>query len=225
MVWPERPGEGWYKVRWKPTTHLDSLEHESHLVGAQDAVDEYNGEPLQVEDVALPQPNGPDDSDSEAVAAAMKTMVKISDDYKKMHRHQVKKTELWPEFQGAEGRELKCLKIHGTYRVVKRPKGRKPITCRWCYDVKRDADNNIVVYKARLVAHGFKQQAGVDYTETFSAVAQLKSFRLTVALSQLLGLRMTQIKLTFPQPFCTGSWRKTFIWSILLGTQEQKGLV
>ena len=126
----------------------------------------------------------------------MKAMVKISDDYKKMHRHQVKKTELWPEFQGAEGRELKCLKIHGTYRIVKRPKGRKPITCRWCYDVKRDADNNIVVYKARLVAHGFKQQAGVDYTETFSAVAQLKSFRLTVALSQLLGLRMTQIDIS-----------------------------
>ena len=188
-----------YKVKWKPAggvTYPDSWEHESHLVGAQDAVDEYNGEPLHVEDVALPQPNGPDDSDSEAVAVAMQTMVKISDDYKKMHRHQVKKTELWPEFQGAEGRELKCLKIHGTYRVVKRPKGRKPITCRWCYDVKRDADNNIVVYKARLVAHGFKQQAGVDYTETFSAVAQLKSFRLTVALSQLLGLRMTQIDIS-----------------------------
>lgn len=71
-----------------------------------------------------------------------------------------------------------------------------PITCRWVYDVKRNGDNEITVYKARLTAHGFKQEKGVDYNETFAAVAQMKSFRATVALAQLLKLRVTQIDIS-----------------------------
>jgi hypothetical protein len=39
--------------------------------------------------------------------------------------------------------------------MVVRPKGRTPITCRWVYDIKRDSDNNITLFKARLVVHGF----------------------------------------------------------------------
>jgi hypothetical protein len=126
---------------------------------------------------------------SDVESEIVKVAVGLGDNVKDMHRRQIMQGSLKDEFIEAEDRELKCLKIHGTYRVVKRPTDRIPITCRWCYDVKRDADNNIILYKARLVAHGFKQVEGVDFTETFAATAQMKSFRATVALAQLLDLR------------------------------------
>ena len=42
---------------------------------------------------------------------------------------------------------------------------------------------NVTVYKARLVAKGFRQVQGVDYDETFSPVAMLKSVGIMLALA------------------------------------------
>ena len=44
-------------------------------------------------------------------------------------------------------------------------------------------DGNVHVYKARLVAKGFRQVQGVDYDETFSLVAMLKSIRIILAIA------------------------------------------
>ena len=41
--------------------------------------------------------------------------------------------------------------------------------------LKTDADGNVTIYKARLVTKGFRQVQRVDYDETFSPVAMLKS--------------------------------------------------
>ena len=40
---------------------------------------------------------------------------------------------------------------------------------------KTNTDGNITVYKAQLVATGFRQVQGVDYDETLSPIAMLKS--------------------------------------------------
>ena len=63
------------------------------------------------------------------------------------------------------------------------PKGRKAIQNKWNFKKKRDANSNITVYKARLVAKGFSQVQGVDYDETFSPVAMLKSVRIMLAIA------------------------------------------
>lgn len=129
-------------------------------------------------------------------AAMLASAMLLGDNVKTMTRKQVMAGPDKHLFLEAEDRELSSLKLHGTYRVVKRPKDRTPITCRWTYDIKRDADNKVLLHKARLVAHGYKQVEGVDYNETFAATAQMKSFRATLALSQLLDLRVTQIDIS-----------------------------
>jgi hypothetical protein len=141
--------------------------------------------------------NSNEEGQEDVVLEIADSAAALSDDYRNQSRQQVMNGALKSHFEQAEQRELDCIELHGTWEVVDTPTDhRKPITCRWVYDVKRDADNNITVYKARLTAHGFKQKEGVDFHETFAAVAQMKSFRTTCALSQLLNLNMTQIDIS-----------------------------
>src|SRR4051794_30822599 len=50
------------------------------------------------------------------------------------------------------------------------------------FQEKTDANGNVSVYKARLVAKGFRIIQGVNYEETFSPVAMIKSIRILLAI-------------------------------------------
>src|SRR5262249_38465515 len=63
------------------------------------------------------------------------------------------------------------------------PEGIKPIGCEWVFKKKTDMDGNVVTYKARLVAKGYRQRQGIDFDETFSPVAMLKSIRILLAIA------------------------------------------
>ena len=60
-------------------------------------------------------------------------------------------------------------------------------------------DGNVQVYKVRLVAKGFRQVQGVDYDETFSLVAMLKSIRIILAIAAYFDYEIWQmdIKIAF----------------------------
>ena len=52
--------------------------------------------------------------------------------------------------------------------IVPTPEGIKPVGLKWVFVRKRNENNEIIRYKARLVAQGFSQMHGVNYEETYS---------------------------------------------------------
>lgn len=53
---------------------------------------------------------------------------------------------------------------------------------KWIYKTKYASDGSVDLYKARLVALGNNQQAGIDYNETLSLVAKASTVRLILSI-------------------------------------------
>ena len=79
------------------------------------------------------------------------------------------------------------------WTLVDLPDDRQAIENKWIFKKKTDADGNVIVYKARLVAKGFRQVQGVDYDETFSPVAMLKSVRIMLAIAAFYDYEIWQM--------------------------------
>lgn len=63
------------------------------------------------------------------------------------------------------------------FEIVKKPHGRKIVTCRWVFATKKNIDGNVYRYKARLVARGYSQVHGIDYEEVFAPVVRFDKIR------------------------------------------------
>jgi len=96
----------------------------------------------------------------------------------------------WPKWKEAMDKEIGQHEKLGTYRRVELPEGRKPITCKWVFRIKRNAEGKITQFKARLVARGYAQIPGIDYDETFSPVMRTETLRLLCAIATHLGLKI-----------------------------------
>ena len=67
--------------------------------------------------------------------------------------------------------------------LVKAPNGIKPVDSKWVYKRKRGVDGKVETFKVRLVVKGYTQKEGIDYDETFSPVAMLKSIRILLSIA------------------------------------------
>ena len=89
----------------------------------------------------------------------------------------------WLKWEEVINAELKSLDDARTWNMVERPKNTNVVSCKWVFKIKKNAAGEIDKYKARLVAHGFTQQYGVNYHETYALVAWLALLRLILAIA------------------------------------------
>src|SRR6266516_3232686 len=92
--------------------------------------------------------------------------------------------------------EIQSLIENGTFELVQLPPGRKAIGSRWVFRVKRNADGSIERYKARLVAEGFAQRPGFDFTETFAPTPRWAALRAILALAAIEDLALESVDIS-----------------------------
>ena len=83
--------------------------------------------------------------------------------------------------------------------VVQTPKDVKPVGYKWVFVRKRNKNDEIVRYKAQLVAQDFSQRPNIDYNETFSPTMCVITFRFLIGLlvSENIDMRLMDVVTTY----------------------------
>ncbi|KAK1441291.1 hypothetical protein QVD17_07138 [Tagetes erecta] len=81
----------------------------------------------------------------------------------------------WLEAMNAEMQSMRDNKV---WDLVELPPDSRAIGSKWLFKRKPDMHGKIHTYKARLLAKGYTQIERIDYEETFSPVAMIKSIRI-----------------------------------------------
>ena len=79
--------------------------------------------------------------------------------------------------------EIRSMYENKVWTLIDLPNDQRAIEIKWIFKRKTDADSSVTIYKARIVAKGFRQVQGVDYDENFSLVSMLKSIRIMLAIA------------------------------------------
>lgn len=89
------------------------------------------------------------------------------------------KSAVW---QQAMAEEFSALQRQGTWSLVPPSPDKHVVGCKWVFKIKHNQDGSVARHRARLVAKGFHQEQGIDYTETFSPVVKQATIRVVLAL-------------------------------------------
>lgn len=91
--------------------------------------------------------------------------------------------------------ELKSFKENKAWEIVEIPESGTIVKSKWVFRRKSDSEGKIK-YRARLVAKGFMQKAGIDYGEIFSPVVRFSTIRLLFALAAKYNLDIYHLDVT-----------------------------
>jgi len=80
-------------------------------------------------------------------------------------------------------KELEAMDTNHTGDIIRLPKDKKAISCKCIYKVKYNVNGTLAKRKARLIAHGFTQEAGIAFLDIFSLVATITTIRVLLFLT------------------------------------------
>ncbi|GJV89064.1 retrovirus-related pol polyprotein from transposon TNT 1-94 [Tanacetum coccineum] len=90
-------------------------------------------------------------------------------------------------------KELNQFVANDVWNLVPLPMSQSLIGTRWVFRNKLDENGIVSRNKARLVAQGYNQKECINYDETYSPVATLKSIRIILAISYANDFKLYQI--------------------------------
>jgi hypothetical protein len=88
--------------------------------------------------------------------------------------------------------ELNNFKRNEVWSLVPRPK-QNVVGTKWVFHNKQDEHGVVTRNKARLMAKGYAQVAGLDFEETFAPVARLESIRILLAYASHHSFKLFQM--------------------------------
>jgi hypothetical protein len=111
-----------------------------------------------------------------------------------------KKRSDWDKWKEAIEAEITSLNKRKVFSAVRpTPPGILPVGHKWVFVRKRNENNEVVRYKARLVAQGFTQRPDVDFNETYSPVTSGITFRylISLAVQNRLSMQLMDVVTTY----------------------------
>ena len=104
-----------------------------------------------------------------------------------------------PQWHQAMVTKFNALMTNRAWDLVPNHSNFNVIGNRWIFRIKRNPDGTISRYKAQLIAKGYHQRLGINFSSTFSPVIKPQTIKvvLTIALSLGWALRQMDINKAF----------------------------
>ena len=81
-----------------------------------------------------------------------------------------------------------------TWELVKRPKDRRVVRCKWIFKIKEGLSGSEPRrFKARLVAKGYTQKEGIDFKKVFSPVVIHALITVILAITAVQDMELDQL--------------------------------
>ncbi|KAK9910978.1 hypothetical protein M0R45_034910 [Rubus argutus] len=120
---------------------------------------------------------------SHEIIRIMATEIITNDDIEPYSVDEYQRRDDWPKWKEIIQVELDSLTKRNVFgSVVPTPPHVKPEEFNWVFIRKRNEKNEIVRYKARLVAQDISQRPEIDYEELYSPVMDVITFHYLISL-------------------------------------------